>query len=176
MSTATNIIALYAAVVSTASFIVIFFAYRASGPKLTAAAVVIGHDVDKQRLHVTIATGGSSDTTIDVKGLLCTVVPDPGMEKHFIMKRTPRLFKLKLEGPELPYRMPGHDSADWSSDLDDATWHLSRELRPSDEPKVVIRAGSRMRRVPVVFLTEGVIFHEMKRRNTISGTADRESE
>ena len=172
VSSATNVIAFYAAVVSTASFFVAFLAYRASGPKVTAQAFVTGEDEEKQRLHVTIATEGSSETTMNIEGLLCMVLSHPGFAKYITPR--PRLFKIKLEGPELPYRMPGHDIAHWSVDLDstDVTWNLSRELRLSDKPYVVIRTGGRARKVPIAFVEERVVFRgtNLPRRGVKGGS------
>jgi hypothetical protein len=153
VSTATNVIALYAAVVSTASVFIAFLAYRAASPKVTTVAFVTRERDEKQRLHVTVATEGSSATTVNIEGLL-------GTGTWQFIQPEQRLFKLNLAGPALPHRMPGHHVAHWEAGLDSSavTWHLSRELRPSDKPLVVVRIGSRARQVPVAFITEPVVF------------------
>jgi hypothetical protein len=168
----TTVTAAYAAVVSTASFLVAFLAYRASGPKVTAQALVTGQRNDDQRLYLSVATNGSSKTTINVDGLLCTSVWWPGWEKY--LKPVPRLRKIALEGPELPYRMPGYHIAHWEADLgsSDVLWHLSRELRPSDKPFVLLRIGGRHRRVPVGFVTEQVAFRGVNLPKSVTEAAD----
>jgi hypothetical protein len=146
-------LAAYAAVVSTASFILAFFAYRAGGPKVTAQAHIPVTDGDYGGLHLSIANSGRSEVTINIEGLVALygTLLGPEIDKKLGGPR-PKLFRLKFTGPDLPYRLSGHDIVTWESDLENVTYNFGRNIRPSDKPVVMVRIGSRRRRVPIQFM------------------------
>jgi len=173
---ATTIIAAYAAVVSTASFIVALRAYRTTDPRVSidafvvpaskvvpAGKVVLGGKREDV-LRVVVSNSGRSDTTVNIDGL--TFLRTPGFEpadKLLGFKRRSRFMPLAPTGPNLPHRLRGHDTATWDADLDRINWDLDHELRPSDEAAVVLHVGARRRLVRVRHYEPAYLL-EIKRR------------
>jgi hypothetical protein len=148
----TTVVAVYATALSTASFVVAFLAYRASGPRVIIRASVLSPGTEDRSLQVTVLNSGSSDATIDFEGILFMRYPSPEpLAPHLGLKRQPRFMKLSPNGHDLPHRLPGHDQAAWTVDLNHINWDLEHELGPADQAQVILRVGAKRRRALVQF-------------------------
>jgi hypothetical protein len=111
---------------------------------------------------------GRSPTTIDFRGLaFMTSMGFEPADQALGWKRRRKIMPLTPTGPELPYRLEGHDSVYWDSELDRITWELSRKLELSDRGVVILRVGARVRYIPVQHYNAALI---IKTKRTGRGT------
>jgi hypothetical protein len=131
----TIVIALYGAVVATASLIIAILAYRAGGPRLKPSTWLRPATEDKAaELTIRVANSGRAEGTVNrvylsVPGPYSIPLNDPGI----------------LKGPELPCRVPGHASTQWTVE---ANW-LLQEVRRNGWPHqvravIVLPAGQQI--------------------------------
>jgi hypothetical protein len=96
-----EILAIYAAVVSTASLVISYFSDRSNNPRLVGQAMASLSPVGEYRLRVELFNRGRGPVT--VKSIYLN-----GSGKYKMMGDT-----LNLMNPNLPARIEGHAAGEW---------------------------------------------------------------
>jgi hypothetical protein len=149
------ILSIYAAIVSTTSLAVAILAYRAAGPKIEVRAYYGPQERARSRENVLVVTAhnsGRSESTIDILGFsyLDGSGFGRGLDEQIPVKPMRRLTqRVNWEGPDRPYRLPGNDDVEWTSNMELIMYDLGREIDPDDKASVLVRIGTRKRLVPV---------------------------
>ncbi|MEV7262739.1 hypothetical protein AB0N38_04245 [Micromonospora aurantiaca] len=125
-------LAWYGAIVSTASIVVAFLAWRSAGPRIKARAVM-AKGPDGWRVHVRLTNGGRADVSVDS---LCLVYQPPFMHKPVLPSRE-HLEVQPKEGPELPHRLLAASTATWCASMELLNAKLGRPARISDKLTVL---------------------------------------
>jgi len=131
----TTVIALYGAVVATASLGLAVLAYRAGGPRLKPSTWLRPATEEKPaELTIRVANHGRAEGTVN---RIYLSVPGP--------YSIPLSYPDTLKGPELPCRVSGHASTQWTVE---ANW-LLEEVRRNGWPHqvravIVLPAGKQV--------------------------------
>lgn len=114
----TEILATYAAVVSSSSLIVSYFSYRSGGPRLSGRAEIIGrYDIEGPTLHAAVYNRGRGEITVDSVMLW-------GLSTPLINRKTllPTVgWPLHPMNSQMPVRIEGHSGANWHSPAQEIT-------------------------------------------------------
>lgn len=102
-----EILAIYAAVVSTGSLAVAYFSYRSGGPQLSGSAEIYGrYDIEGPTLHINIHNRGRGAITVDSAALWGILI--------YPNKSLPTIeWPLHLSSDALPCRIEGHSGTRW---------------------------------------------------------------
>lgn len=108
----TEILAIYAAVVSTGSVIIAYFSYRSGDPRLSGSAEIVGrYDIEGPTLHVTVHNRGRGPITVDFV-MLWGLSPSSGNKKTALPVVG---WPLHSVNSQLPVRIEGHSGDHWHS-------------------------------------------------------------
>jgi hypothetical protein len=142
---ATTILAIYGAVISTASVLVGAWIFRASGPRLQAQAKFQPHFLDGQEedsgdrtLIVKLWNTGRDATKVDLEGLK-------------IMHRNggSTFIPMYWHGPELPIWIPGHSGEEWWESVADLAGQLELPFEANKVLVELIEGGNREREIKI---------------------------
>lgn len=103
----TEVLAIYAAVVSTGSLGVSYLSYRSGGPQLSGAAEIYGrYDIEGPTLHVDLHNRGRGAITVDAVDLWGV---GTALQRSLPVVGWP----LRSSSRALPLRIEGHSGARW---------------------------------------------------------------
>jgi hypothetical protein len=135
----TMILAIYGAVVATASALLSAWIFRASGPRLQAQArfqpgIVTSKDTDTgdRTLIVKVWNTGRSSIKVDLEGL---TIRHPSGAETFI--------PMYWHGPDLPIWIPGHSGEEWWEDVARVSDYLEAPFESNEISIDVIGGGNR---------------------------------
>lgn len=103
----TEILAIYAAIVSTGSLLVAYLSYKSGGPQLSGDAEIYGrYDIEGPTLHVKVYNRGRGPITVESIDLW-------GMSIVLRKLRSVVGWPLRSPGCVLPSRIEGHSGERW---------------------------------------------------------------
>lgn len=109
----TEILAIYAAVISTVSLAIAYFAYRSGDPKLSGSAELIGsYVIDGPVLRIALHNRGRGAITVDSGELLGWAIVDEFSQSEFPLPLG--TWKLNAADLKLPIRIDGHSGIRWN--------------------------------------------------------------
>jgi hypothetical protein len=127
----TEVLATYAAVVSTASLAVSYLSHRSGGPQLSGNTELIGkYDIEGPRLSISVHNRGRGPVTID--SIMLTGWGPTSMSR----KPQPKVgWSFGPVNSQLPARIEGHSGGSWSSR---APFAVTQWLKRDDLIKLVV--------------------------------------
>lgn len=145
----TTIIAVYGAVVATASTVLGAWYFLRSGPRLQAEAYIFpeadenGHEQNEDTLILLrVWNSGRAEITVDV----------PDVSIHYANDPVPTMVPLAgsdlLDGSEVPVRILGHSGESWSIELQSVA--LRRQSVSATLSVILMVGGNREVDVPVL--------------------------
>jgi hypothetical protein len=177
----TTIIAIYGAVVATASTALGAWYFARSGPRLQAQPsvdpVAIGERIDKEwddisNILLEVWIAGRAEVTVDISSLMI----NPGNNHHIICPfegcedASPDYELPDLDGPELPIRIPGHSGERWLIGGIDPRSRINEQWTSATLTVVLEVGGRRIVKVPV----EDGTYRKIKRRYILKPVSSQE--